>query len=241
MTFRQKINVLRQRLQNLYWDFHGSRKYRARQAAFQNSQSYWEQRYKEGGTSGSGSYGKLMEFKAGVINRFVEEHNVNSVIEFGCGDGNQLLAMHYPTYLGLDVSETAISRCRDLFKEDSSKKFKNTAGYSNETADLSLSLDVIYHLVEDAVYENYMKTLFSASTRFVIIYSSNQNIVRKGQGRHVKHRRFTEWIDENLTSWQIVKKIENKHPFTGQAGEGSHADFYIYEKKSPCLALPENS
>lgn len=36
--------------------------------SFPSSKEYWEQRYAGGGTSGAGSYGKLAEFKAEIIN-----------------------------------------------------------------------------------------------------------------------------------------------------------------------------
>ena len=55
-----------------------------------NTLSYWENRYKNNGNSGAGSYGRLAEFKADVINNFIAENKITSVIEFGCGDGNQL-------------------------------------------------------------------------------------------------------------------------------------------------------
>lgn len=39
--------------------------------------------------------------------------------------------------------------------------------------DLALSLDVIYHLIEDEIFEKYMKDVFRASTKYVIIYSTD--------------------------------------------------------------------
>lgn len=60
------------------WAFHRS---------FPGSAAYWEKRYERGGTSGPGSCGRLAQFKAEVVNRFVAEHDVQSVVEFGCGDG----------------------------------------------------------------------------------------------------------------------------------------------------------
>ncbi len=65
---------------------------------FPGSDKYWEQRYAVGGNSGVGSYGKFANFKAEVINKFVREHKIKSVIEFGCGDGNQLKLANYPSY-----------------------------------------------------------------------------------------------------------------------------------------------
>src|ERR1700744_3995435 len=77
-----------------------------------SSSSYWESRYASGGNSGVGSYAQFARFKADVLNTFVAEHKVQSVIEFGCGDGNQLKLAAYPKYLGLDVSETIVAKCR---------------------------------------------------------------------------------------------------------------------------------
>src|SRR5690606_4241845 len=76
------------------------------------SADYWEQRYARGGNSGAGSYGKLAEFKAEVLNAFVRERQIRSVIDFGCGDGAQLALAEYPSYVGLDVSPTALHICR---------------------------------------------------------------------------------------------------------------------------------
>jgi hypothetical protein len=55
-----------------------------------NSVNYWENRYAAGGNSGDGSYGRLAVFKAEFINKFIDEVNINSATEMGCGDGHQL-------------------------------------------------------------------------------------------------------------------------------------------------------
>jgi hypothetical protein len=39
-----------------------------RRRAFPGSASFWENRYREGGSSGPGSYGRLSEFKAEILN-----------------------------------------------------------------------------------------------------------------------------------------------------------------------------
>lgn len=93
-------------------------------AYFTTSRQYWEERYKKGGNSGAGSYNRLAEFKAEVINKFVKENNVSSVIEFGCGDGNQLKYFDIPSYIGCDISPTVIEHCAKMFQNDKSKTFK---------------------------------------------------------------------------------------------------------------------
>jgi len=204
---------------------------------FIGSQKYWIQRYKEGGNSGAGSYSKLAEFKAAILNDFVKKLNVKSVIEYGCGDGNQLRLALYPNYLGFDISPVALSRCKEIFYSDRTKGFKLMDDYNGETADLILSLDVVYHLIEDDVFELYMKRLFDSSTQFVIVYSSNKDEQDKIQAPHIKHRKFTQWVDENIRSWGLMQYIPNSQPYAGNNNEGSLADFYIYAKAEPAKRL----
>ncbi len=184
--------------------------------SFRNSKSYWELRYRSGGTSGAGSSGQLAAFKAEVLNRFVRDHGIASVIEYGCGDCRQLALADYPLYLGLDVSRTCIELCRETFKDDPSKSF---LWYDPATAvrlgnflkgDLVLSLDVIYHLVEDAAYEKYLDDLFAAAGRFVIIYSSDEEEPQRLP--HVRHRRFTHHVAQRFADFSLVDQIENRYP-----------------------------
>lgn len=132
---------------------------------FPGSEQYWIERYEAGRTSGAGSYKELAEFKAEIINAFVAKHSVGSVMEFGCGDGNQLKLADYPAYTGFDVSPRAVELCRDMFRSDDTKRFALMEEYEGQTAQLTLSLDVVYHLIEDEVFESYMKTLFGAAER----------------------------------------------------------------------------
>jgi hypothetical protein len=200
--------------------------------SFPGSEAYWVDRYAGGGSSGRGSYGIYAEFKAEVLNAFIVEHGVTSVIEFGCGDGNQLSLGVYPRYRGFDVSEHAIAACRALFSDDESKSFAPLADYAGEKADLVLSLDVIYHLVEDEIFDSHMRTLFGAAERFVIIYSSNSDDLRRSYKSHVRHRRFTDWIGDNLPNWNLQERIANPHRGTGfwRGRPESEPAFFVFEK-----------
>lgn len=200
-----------------------------RSATFSGSKNYWIERYATGGNSGDGSYRQLAEFKAETINSFVRQHNIKSIIEYGCGDGNQLSLATYPQYLGFDVSPLAVSKCQARYGIDTSKLFRLADEYRGETAELTLSLDVIYHLVEDDVFTAHMNRLFLSSQRFVIIYSSNTNENSSIQSPHVKHRCFTAWVEENKPEWYLIKHIPNRYPYRGDTQTGSFADFYVYE------------
>jgi hypothetical protein len=197
---------------------------------FAGSAAYWQRRYARGQDSGAGSYGRFAEFKAGVLNGWVREHGVRSVIEFGCGDGNQLRLAQYPEYLGLDLSPVAIRACRKAFAGDATKRFLHLDDYAGERAELAASLDVVYHLVEDAVYEDYLRRLFAAATRFVAIYSSDTDDNSGHRAPHLRHRRFTPWVARHAPEWTLARHVPNPYPFDGDPASTSFADFFIYAR-----------
>jgi SAM-dependent methyltransferase len=196
--------------------------------AYSDSARFWEANYTRGRTSGSGSYGQLAHGKGHFLNDLVREHQVSTVIEFGCGDGNQLSLAEYPSYVGLDVSRTAIRLCQRRFAGDATKSFFLYDGgcFTDHggifTADLALSLDVVYHLTEDKVFSAYMRHLFAAGQRLVVIYSTNAEI--GGTAPHVRHRQFTGWVEENIAGWQLSGVT------AGPGTERARADFFVYAR-----------
>lgn len=198
---------------------------------FSSSKKYWQNRYLANGNSGSGSYGNLSIFKAQIINNFIDINNIKTVIDFGCGDGNQLKLAKYNNYIGVDVSDKAIELCEKTHKGDSTKKFYNYSEFlrRNYKAELALSLDVIFHLLEDDVFHDYMKNLFFSSTKYVIIYSSNYD---EYIAKHVRCRKFTNWVDVNFKNeFEQIEFIKNSYPFDeNKPDETSMSDFFIYKR-----------
>jgi len=196
--------------------------------AFHGSADYWEKNYRLGQTSGSGSYGELARGKADFLNEFTRKRELKTVTEFGCGDGNQLSLAEYPAYIGLDVSRSAIRICRQKFANDLTKSFFLYDGTCHVDhagifgADLVLSLDVIFHLVEDSVFETYMADVFGAGRRYVVIYATNAKI--QGTAPHVRHRNFTPWVEQNFTEWQLVEHVP------GPGTDRIRADFFVYQR-----------
>lgn len=199
-----------------------------------SSSEYWESRYAEGGSSGSGSYGKLAEFKAKIINSFIKEKGIRELIEFGCGDGHQASKITVCNYLGLDVSSTIINKCKDKFKEDSSKKFMQVDEFKKNpsTKELTISLDVIFHLTEDDVFEDYMNLLFDSSNKYCIIYSSDEENLDTN-AIHVKGRKFTKWIEKHKKNWRLSAIVFNEMPYNKIKinSKSSFSDFYFYENQ----------
>jgi len=198
---------------------------------FPGSAGYWESHYAAGGTSGEGSYSKFAHFKAEILNGFVREHSIQSVIEWGSGDGNQAALFQFPAYTGFDVSDTALALCHARYKDDPTKQFKAVRAYKGEQAELAISLDVIYHLIEDAVFEAYLHQLFGSATRYVIIYASNTDDNSNNDVPHVRHRHFTRRVEAHCPEWTLIDHIPNRYPYNGDYKESSFADFYIFQKK----------
>jgi len=196
---------------------------------FFNSSRYWERRYAKGGNSGTGSYGKLAQYKSEIINSFAKTNNIQAVIDFGCGDGNQLAYYNIPKYIGLDVSKAAIKHCKHRFKRDESKQFFlydnkfSNKNNSVKNADLTLSIDVLYHLVKDDVFIKYINDLFFYSNQYVIIYSTNFN--RGYASPHQCDREFTPIIEKNIKDFKLIETIINPYK-----GEKTMSDFFIYKK-----------
>lgn len=193
-----------------------------------DSTDYWEQRYADKRDSGPGSRGGHRQFKADFLNTFVEQHDIESVVEFGCGDGTQVALADYPTYTGLEVSESAVETCSKRFADDDTKSFflYDPHHFQNEgalQADLVLSLEVLFHLVDDETFEKTMHDMFDTSEKYVIIFSSNRN--EPTSELHIRHRRFTEFVAEEFPDFDLIETVENEY-------ESRHSDFYVYEKQS---------
>jgi hypothetical protein len=200
-----------------------------RRRLFRGSGDYWDRRYRRGGTSGPGSYGDQARFKAAFLNQFAATHGIETVVEFGCGDGNQLSLARYPNYLGLDVSERAIALCRGLFDGDHTKRFEL---YDPESfspgilGDLVLSLDVILHLVEDEIFDQHLQHLFAAAGRSVIIYGADVDQGRSSSAAHVRWRRFTSVIADRFPYWELAEVTPGLEPAAG--ADDPRSDFFVY-------------
>jgi hypothetical protein len=180
-----------------------------------NSKEYWENRYKSGDDSGIGSKGIIAQYKAAIINNFVKENNVQTVCELGCGD-IQFSLYNVPEFTGYDVSDFVIERNKKLYEHKFTTLMSDLTSY-----DLTMSLDVILHLIEDEVYYQYMKDLFRLSKKYVIIYSPDRDQIFSGI--HNKFRKFTSDVPKEF---KLIELINNPYK-----GEYTQADFYIFKKE----------
>ncbi len=195
---------------------------------FRGSKVHWQRHYERGGDSGPGSYGESALYKAGLINRVIREHGIHSIVELGCGDGNQLTYLEVDQYIGLDISKVAIQRCLARHGGNAKRSFIwYDQDYFHDplrivSADCAMSLDVIFHFIENDVFVRYVHNLFNCGRRFVIIYGLDQAQVRPGHVS-VRLRKYSDYIAANIPEFRIALHVPKTEEF---------GDFYLYERIS---------
>lgn len=199
-----------------------------------SSAKYWRDRYQFGGNSGKGSYGELAKFKASIINCFIKSNNIHSLLDLGCGDGNQLRLFEVDEYTGVDISEFIIENLCARYSCNPEKKFLTKEEFLkiDEKYDLTISMDVLFHLVENDIFQEYMNNLFESSDKYVAIYASDKDILDINPVSHVKSRSFTRWVKQYKKNWELFAYRKNDYPFDriGSLGKSSFSDFYFYRK-----------
>lgn len=158
-----------------------------------NIAHYWEQRYKNGGTSGDGSRGAEALAKANMLQEVVHRFDVEHLLDLGCGDGEVASLVDVKHYTGYDLSASALKRAQHLMPH---RRFINEIP-NDEVFDLVVSMDVMHHLVNEEDYRRYMELLFSDLAPRVFVYGTNH----RQQGRaHVLHR---HWRPDVPAGWQV--------------------------------------
>lgn len=194
-----------------------------------NYRKYWHNRYLSGGNSGSGSYGVLAKFKSDVINTFIEQNGISSVIDFGCGDGSQIKTIEKVKYLGIDVAPSSIDLCRGIFSGDKTKSFLlyNPKYFVNNQfikADLVMCLDVLYHIIDEADFSKTLSDIFSCSRGFVVLYT-NIEIHEAAENSHILYRDIMKYLTQ-FNEFKLQEVISQKYK------DLSCADFIILKRKN---------
>jgi hypothetical protein len=165
-----------------------------------------------------------------LINKAVRERGIHSIIELGCGDGNQLSYVEVDQYIGLDISKVAIQRCLARYASNPKRSFIwYDPHYFHDplhvvSADCAMSLDVIFHLVEDDVFAGYVQNLFNCGRRFVIIYGLDEEEPKRVHVS-VRLRKYSDYIAKSIPDFRIALHV---------AAAGEFSDFYLYERVSNC-------
>ncbi|MFA5886400.1 MAG: class I SAM-dependent methyltransferase [Patescibacteria group bacterium] len=191
-----------------------------------NYTNYWEKRYRQGGNSGLGSYGVLSDFKTNIINKFIQEYQAETMIDFGCGDGQQIKNIKIKKYLGLDIAPSSVQMCQKLYSDDQSKSFilYHPQSFFNNfiKADLVICLDVLYHITSEVDLKKTLTDIFSCANNLVILYTNTENFNYR-RGRHIVYWDTYKYLKE-FKNFLILETIAQK--YRDQSG----ADFIILKK-----------
>jgi SAM-dependent methyltransferase len=196
---------------------------------------YWERRYREGGTSGAGSYGEHALYKSTVVNQYIENYRVESALEFGCGDGNQLGLLNIPRYTGLDISSKAVERCRDAYAADASKEFAiydPRAPLDLGQYDMTFSLEVLMHVINEDDFVSTLDGMFAHSSRLVIIQAPLFELIPYRRGHHERYRELLPYLEPykfEVIDVLIHPSVTYEQRRAGEVGEMS-SDFVILKR-----------
>lgn len=157
--------------------------------------SYWETRYRQGGTSGPGSRGDEAELKVSTVQSVIDALGVRSMLDLGCGDGHVAAGLWVERYVGYDPSATARALCRSALRGHEGAVVVDEV--PDEAFDLLLSMDVMHHLVTEESYRAHLATLFSGLAPHVLVYGTDHD--QRGAA-HVLHRHWTPEVPEG---WQV--------------------------------------
>ncbi len=144
--------------------------------------SYWDGRYRAGGNSGYGSYGKQLKKKLD----WIVPLDFNSISEYGCGDfnfGKSLIERHPANYAGLDISEHILSTNRMRYPRYPFLSFSEEL----PKADLVMCVDVLFHVIKDEDVEEILSKLERAWIKYLVVTAYERD---EPMNNHVRIRKF---------------------------------------------------
>lgn len=147
--------------------------------------TYWDNRYKNGGDSGYGSYGPQLVNKLNWIKNNIKD--IKSICEIGCGDfnlGSKLCCIFNAQYLGFDISQFIVDRNNFLYQQ----YFKLMDHDKVPKSDLLVCVDVLFHITDEQEYERMLNTLKNKWTKYLVMtaYERDDNETAS----HVKIKKF---------------------------------------------------
>lgn len=177
--------------------------------------------------SGLGSRGQLSNFKADFVSSFVKEHDIQNMIDFGCGDLHVSSLIEVSSYLGVDIVAHTIPENPkvDTFSATVSRFDEFECG---EPVDMVLCMDVLYHILENE--QDYLKAalenMVRSTKKYLVIYaqdSYDESIVWRGHMFNCPWRQLLEEMDVDLVYQQKQEEYGD--------GPRSDAVFFVYERK----------
>ncbi|WP_405154846.1 hypothetical protein [Paenibacillus sp. FSL K6-0108] len=139
--------------------------------------------------------------------------------------------MNYDTYLGVDVAGSLVRLCASKFANDTSKSFMlYTPGlWINRgfmQADLTVCLDVLYHITDETDFRNTLYDILHSSTEWVVLYTRLKQNGSPGVST-IQGRNIFDYLFE-YPEFKVHEIIPQRYP------DLSSADFIIL-KRTPAM------
>jgi SAM-dependent methyltransferase len=179
--------------------------------------------------SGAGSMPEYAQPYVVMLQRFLHDYEIKSVVDLGCGDWqfSRLIDWTDVNYLGLDVVDTVIDANTELFATDSIGFQIATTGEPLPPADLVVCKDVLQHLpvavVADHLVEFRHRYKHVLITNDVYPDSATNAEISPGSGRAIRPD-FQPFSEECtlVLEWEIVAFghhwIKHTYYLSGAAG-----------------------
>lgn len=126
------------------------------------------------GSGGGSSVNNTIEYR-GVIKQFIKEHDIKTVIDYGCGDwqSSKLIEWGDCSYLGIDcvkhlIDDHSINYSSNTIKFECKEKLEDFFDYKG---DLLILKDVMQHWINDEII--YFLDNVKNKFKFILITNSS--------------------------------------------------------------------
>lgn len=161
-----------------------------------DEKSYWDARYKKNLHSGEGSRGVSLEFKTNAIREVLSLYDRPTVLDFGHGDGVLCfeLTNDLSSYVGIDISEVAVSYCAryaaEIGLDNYQFIFGDIASIDIPQADVVMCMDVLFHMPSQNKFDTVVNKICRSFTKSAIISVWTDSIIKKVSGRFENHNNY---------------------------------------------------
>jgi len=198
-----------------------------------SSHQYWADRYLHTNFQNSSGNGRLkfrLSYKAKMLNKIFKTYEITKVADFGCGDGLLASKLKITKYYGIEINSEIVDNLKNKFLGKNEFEFstKFESQWRNKI-DASISVDVIFHLIEEDVYQKYMNELFFADAKYVVIRAYNHKSQGTGRNSHILHREFLNTIKKYFPNYNLVNvsSPRRRHIYLSDSDKNQ---FFVFKK-----------
>ena len=168
---------------------------------FSSTETYWERRYSNSNSTGSGSLGENLKYKIEIINYFINKTGAKNIIDLGCGNAEYVKYLNFERYIGADISESVIKRNINSHSQLNNVEFSLLSDLKTDRGkfDLVISSEIIFCLKKNEII-NHLKDLdrFALDNILILSYIKPNNF----------HLPFSpNWPWNALQNWQLKSAV----------------------------------